>query len=56
MDANDLVFTAPVSLAREDIPAVKEILLKAIGDISKVVEKSDSEDVVYLGIDWLRIT
>ncbi len=55
MNPDDLTFTAPVSIARKDIDKVKEILLNAISDISKTIEKSPPEECVYLGIDWLKI-
>lgn len=51
----NLSFTAPVSIAKKDVAKVKEILLETISQISKVVEESPSEEVVYLGIDWLKI-
>lgn len=55
MNAEDLAFTAPVSLAQKDIQKVRSILLDTISEISKLVEKSSSEECVYLGIDWIRI-
>jgi uncharacterized protein (TIGR02147 family) len=51
----NLSFTAPVTIAKKDVAKVKEILLETISQISKVVEDSPSEEVVYLGIDWLKI-
>lgn len=50
-----LSFTAPVSIARKDIVVVREILLETISKVSKVVEDSPPEAVVYLGIDWLKL-
>ncbi|MDO9183168.1 MAG: hypothetical protein Q7U04_12205 [Bacteriovorax sp.] len=55
MSSEDLAFTAPVSIAKKDIPKIKKILLEAITEISKVVEDSPSEEIVYLGIDWIQI-
>jgi uncharacterized protein (TIGR02147 family) len=52
---DDLSFTAPVTIAKKDIVKVREILLEAISDISKVIDASPSEETVYLGIDWLKI-
>lgn len=52
---DDLSFTAPVTIAKKDIVKVREILLEAISEISKVVDASPSEETVYLGIDWLKI-
>jgi uncharacterized protein (TIGR02147 family) len=50
---DDLAFTAPVSLAKKDIPRVRALLLDAISEISKIIEKSSAEEVVYLGVDWI---
>jgi uncharacterized protein (TIGR02147 family) len=55
MSSNDLAFTAPVSIAREDIPKVRAVLLNTISEISKIVESSGAEEVAYLGIDWIKI-
>lgn len=55
MSSNDLAFTAPVSISREDIPKVRSVLLEAISEISKIVANSEAEEVIYLGIDWLKI-
>jgi hypothetical protein len=53
--ADDLAFTAPVSIARKDIPKVRAILLDAISDIAKIVENSPAGEVGYLGIDWMKM-
>lgn len=51
----DLAFTAPVSISKADTDKVRKILLNAISDIAKTVEASGSEEVVYLGIDWIKV-
>jgi uncharacterized protein (TIGR02147 family) len=51
----DLAFTAPISLSKKDKDRVRSILLGAISDISKIVESSPAEEVLYLGIDWIKI-
>ncbi|MBK9321619.1 MAG: TIGR02147 family protein [Bdellovibrionaceae bacterium] len=51
----DLSFTAPISLSPDDIPKIRRILLEAISEISKLVENSASEEVAYLGIDWIKM-
>ena len=51
----DLVFTAPVSISKKDVPKIRTILLDAISDIAKLIELSSSEEVVYLGIDWIKM-
>jgi uncharacterized protein (TIGR02147 family) len=53
MTSEDLAFTAPISLSNADFPEVRAVLLNAISEISKLVEKSPSEKIAYLGIDWL---
>ena len=53
--ANDLIFTAPVSLAKKDFAKIRAILLEAISETSKVIEGSPSESVAYLGIDWINL-
>jgi uncharacterized protein (TIGR02147 family) len=53
--ADDLIFTAPVSLSRRDFMKVRSILLTAISELSKVVEDSPSEELAFVGIDWIGI-
>lgn len=54
-DGDDLSFTAPVSISKKDVPKVRERLLDTISEIARTVEKSGSEEVLYLGIDWIKI-
>lgn len=55
MRSDDLAFTAPISIAKKDIPKIRKILLDTISEISNVVEASASEEVLYLGIDWIKM-
>jgi uncharacterized protein (TIGR02147 family) len=55
MTKEDLAFTAPISISKEDTEKVRKILLNTISDIAKIVEASPAEEVVYLGIDWMGI-
>lgn len=55
MSSDDLAFTAPISIAKKDIQKIRKVLLEAISEISTVVEESPSEEVVYLGIDCIKI-
>ncbi len=55
MSSDDLAFTAPVVLANKDIPKIRKLLLETIAEISSVVEESPAEEVVYLGIDWIKM-
>lgn len=51
----DLAFTAPVSISRKEIPKVRAILLDAISEVAKRTDALPSEEVAYLGIDWIRL-
>ena len=55
MGSDDLAFTAPISIAKKDIPKIRKILLDTISEISNVVEASPSEEILYLGIDWIKM-
>jgi uncharacterized protein (TIGR02147 family) len=55
MDSEDLAFTAPISISKKDIQKVRSVLLETIANIAKIVEDSPPEEVVYFGIDWLKI-
>jgi len=55
MNSEDLVFTAPMSLAAKDLAKVRKILLEAVSEIAKLVDKSAAEEVAYLGIDWFKL-
>jgi uncharacterized protein (TIGR02147 family) len=55
MTANDLAFTAPVSLSHKDAPKIRALLADTISEIAKIVENSPAERVVYLGIDWMKM-
>jgi uncharacterized protein (TIGR02147 family) len=52
---DDVSFTAPVSVAKRDIEKVRAILLEAVSDVAKIVENSPPEEVVYFGIDWIKM-
>ena len=51
----DLVFTAPISISKKDFEQIRKILLDTISEISNVVTESKDEEVVYLGIDWIKL-
>ena len=51
----DLAFTAPISVSSADRQRIRSLLLDTISQIAKIVETSPAEEVVYLGIDWLKI-
>ena len=53
--AKDLALTAPMTLARADVVKVRDILVETIEKIMALNSRSDSEDLHFLNIDWLRI-
>ncbi len=55
MTSADLAFTAPIVLSAKDIPKVRKILIETISEIAKIVEQSSSEELMYLGVDWIKI-
>ena len=44
---NDLHYSSAVSVAQKDLPAIREILLKAIAEVRKIVKDSIPEDSIY---------
>lgn len=50
----ELGFTAPLTISEKDFAIIREEILKFIQDLSKRVEKSDSEIVACLNIDWFK--
>lgn len=50
-DPSDLHFSTVVSMARADVPVIKEILIKAIEDCRKVIRDSKEEKIQSLCID-----
>jgi uncharacterized protein (TIGR02147 family) len=55
MSDAELAFTAPLSISAKDFGKVREILLNAIEQSSKVVEGSEPEKVACLNIDFLEV-
>lgn len=52
----ELAFTSPLSISREDFEKVRGMVLKLIEDISEVVEKTEPEIIACLNIDHFMIT
>jgi uncharacterized protein (TIGR02147 family) len=52
---HELMFTGPLTVSQENMTHIRNRLLELIGEISKTVKKSSSEQLAYLGIDWLEI-
>ncbi len=54
LDDDDLVFTAPLSIAKADFLRVRHELLAVIKNVTQIVEGSECEEFVVFNIDWLR--
>ena len=55
LDADEIMFTAPISIAKSDIPKVRSKVLKFVEEIREVVNESDPEQVCCLNIDWFKV-
>lgn len=53
LGSHDLVFTAPMSLAKKDFQQLRKEILKLIDHFSKTVSSSKAETVACLNIDWI---
>jgi uncharacterized protein (TIGR02147 family) len=51
----EVMFTAPVSIAREDFPSVQKELVRCIKTISGIVKDSNADSVAALNIDWFLV-
>jgi uncharacterized protein (TIGR02147 family) len=56
LSEEELQFTGPISLSRNDFDKVREIMVKGINETLKVVKKSPAEDIACLCIDlfWIQ--
>jgi uncharacterized protein (TIGR02147 family) len=55
IEADELFFTSPVSIAKKDIPLVREKLVQALDEVFKVIDPSKEEELACLNIDWFKI-
>jgi uncharacterized protein (TIGR02147 family) len=55
MNSRDFAFTSPVTLSRVDAARVRELLVGAVSDVTKLVEPSPGESLCLLNIDWLEL-
>lgn len=56
MDNNrDLALTAPMTLSPTDVPRIRQILTEAIEKIMKINTESESKELHFLNIDWLKL-
>jgi hypothetical protein len=51
----ELVFTAPMSIASADAPAIREAICELIEKVSTRIERSPSEKLACLNMDWVNI-
>jgi uncharacterized protein (TIGR02147 family) len=52
IQTHELAFTSPVSLSKSDGPKVREILVEAVEKAMTVIDRSKSEKLACLNIDW----
>lgn len=56
LDANELMFTSPISISKSDFGMLREDILKLLNKVSKVVKDSPAENVACLNIDFFWVT
>ncbi|MBA2404692.1 MAG: DUF4423 domain-containing protein [Bdellovibrionales bacterium] len=54
-EANDLFYTGPMTLSREDFEKCKEILRLSLENIYKIIEPSPSENLYCLNFDFFEV-
>ncbi len=52
LSADELMYSAPVSLAKKDFLILREELAAYINKFVKLAQKSEAEDIACLNIDW----
>lgn len=55
LGSSELAFTMPVTLSAADILRVRKMLLNFIQEVDRVFDKSPSEKLCCLNIDWLEV-
>lgn len=50
-----LHYSSPLTLSKSDAARVREMLIKCIDEVDKVIDPSPSEELRCLNIDWFRI-
>jgi hypothetical protein len=51
---HELMFTSPLTIAREDMPKIRQSLVEAIDEATKVVLGSKPDTLACLNIDWFE--
>ncbi|MCP4911494.1 MAG: TIGR02147 family protein [Oligoflexia bacterium] len=52
---SELIYTSPVSLSFEDAQKIRELHIKHIQKIMKIITDSEPETLFSLGIDWFKV-
>ena len=52
---DELIYTCPVSLSFADAAKIRELHIKHIQKIMKIIKDSEPETLFSLGIDWFRV-
>jgi len=52
-DENELMFTAPLTISKKDMPIIREKILKLISEVSEVVEQTEPDQLACMNIDWI---
>jgi uncharacterized protein (TIGR02147 family) len=55
LSADELMFTAPMSLSRKDFLKLREQLVGLIQSVFELAKDSEAETLACLNIDWIRI-
>lgn len=56
VSTDELVFTAPLTLSREDFQKIRAEIVTLIENVSTRVTNSDPQRLAYLTIDWISVT
>lgn len=52
---DELFFSGPMTLAKEDVPRIKEEIRKMISTVTSSIKGTRDEELVCLNIDWFRV-
>lgn len=55
LGSEELAFSAPLTISREDFARVREKIVKLLEEVSAVVEKSEAQELACFNIDWVRV-
>lgn len=55
MEPDELVFTSPVVIEKKDAIKIRKLILEFLQNADRAFEKSGSEELFCLNVDWVRI-